>query len=88
MDIETRRKRQKALIVKMVERKVRSRAQQLYDTRGPGDGHALQDWIQAESEAVGNSMLEQLYLRSRAEKPVKPELATTQPNTASCESPA
>jgi len=31
-------------MVQLVERKVRSRAQQLYETRGPGEGQELQDW--------------------------------------------
>lgn len=38
----------------MVERKVRSRAQQLYESRGKEEGQALQDWFQAESEVIDN----------------------------------
>jgi len=87
VDLETRRKRQKALIVKMVERKVRTRAQELYDTRGPGDGHALQDWIQAESEVVGNSILESLYRNSRSKSLNATEIAP-EADLATCESPA
>ena len=67
MDIETRRKKQQALMLKLVERKVRSRAKQLYQTRGEVDGHALQDWVQAETEVVGNSVLAPLYRRGRSE---------------------
>lgn len=88
MDLETRRKRQKALIVKMVERKVRSRAQQLYDSRGPGDGHALQDWVQAETEVVGNSIMEPLYRRSRTENQPATEMSPARQNSSACESPA
>ena len=69
MDIKTRRLKQQKLMVQMVERKVRSRAQQLYETRGQGDGHALQDWVQAESEVLGNSILAPLYHRMKTEKP-------------------
>ena len=65
MDIETRRKKQQALMVQMVERKVRSRAQQLYETRGQGEGQDLQDWFQAESEVLDNSILAPLYRRMR-----------------------
>jgi len=65
VDIETRRKKQQALMVQMVERKVRSRAQQLYETRGQGEGQELQDWFQAESEVIENSILGQLYRRVR-----------------------
>ncbi len=52
MDIETRRKKQRALMVQMFERKVRSRAQELYETRGQTEGQELQDWFQAESEVL------------------------------------
>ena len=65
VDIETRRKKQQALMVQLVERKVRSRAKQLYETRGQEDGQALQDWFQAESEVLENSILAPLYRRMR-----------------------
>jgi hypothetical protein len=65
VDIETRRKKQQALIVQLVERKVRSRAKQLYETRGQEEGQALQDWFQAESEVLENSILAPLYRRLR-----------------------
>ena len=52
-------------MVQMVERKVRSRAQQLYETRGQGEGQDLQDWFQAESEVLDNSILAPLYRRMR-----------------------
>lgn len=74
MDIEKRRKKQQALMMKMVERKVRSRAQQLYENRGEVDGHALQDWVQAESEVVGDSILAPLYRRLRTENPESEEI--------------
>ena len=51
----------------LVERRVRSRAQQLYETRGQQQGQALQDWVQAESEVLGNSVLAPLYRRLRVE---------------------
>ena len=65
MDFETRRKKQQALMVQLVERKVRSRAKQLYETRGQEEGQALQDWFQAESEVLGNSILAPLYRRMK-----------------------
>jgi hypothetical protein len=65
VDIETRRKKQQALMVQLVERKVRSRAKQLYETRGQQEGQELQDWFQAESEVLGNSILAPLYRRMR-----------------------
>lgn len=65
MDIETRRKKQQTLMVQLVERKVRSRAKQLYETRGQEDGQELQDWFQAESEVLEKSILAPLYKRMR-----------------------
>jgi hypothetical protein len=66
VDIDTRRKKQQDLMVRLVERKVRSRAKQLYETRGQGEGQELQDWFQAESEILGNSVLAPLYRRLRS----------------------
>jgi len=63
LDLETRRKKQQALMVKMVERKVRSRAKQLYESRGQGQGQELQDWFQAESEVLENATIAPLYRR-------------------------
>lgn len=63
MDLETRRKKQQALMVQMVERKVRSRAKQIYESRGQEEGQDLQDWFQAESEVLENSILGPLYRR-------------------------
>jgi hypothetical protein len=57
VDIETRRKKQRKLMAQLVERKVRSRAKQLYETRGQVEGHALQDWVQAETEVRGRSIM-------------------------------
>ena len=73
MDIETRRKKQQALMVQLVERKVRSRAKQIYETRGEVEGQELQDWFQAESEVLGNSILGPLYRRLRAGSQDTPE---------------
>lgn len=55
-------------MVQMAERKVRSRAQQLYETRGQAEGQDLQDWFQAESEVLENSILAPLYKRMRKGK--------------------
>lgn len=69
MDTETRRKKQQALMIQMVERKVRSRAQQLYEDRGHSDGQELQDWFQAESEILENSILAPMYRRVKTGAP-------------------
>lgn len=53
--------------MQLVERKVRSRAQQLYEMRGQADGQDLQDWYQAESEVLENSIIAPLYRRLRAD---------------------
>jgi hypothetical protein len=67
VDIHTRRKKQQALMTELIERKIRLHAQHLYDKRGQGEGLALQDWVQAESEVLSNSILAPLYRRSRPE---------------------
>ena len=53
-------------MVQLVERKVRSRARQLYEERGEVEGQDLQDWFQAESEVLEDSILAPLYRRVRA----------------------
>lgn len=50
-------------MVKMVERKVRSRAKELYESRGQEEGLDLQDWFQAESEVLENNAIAALYRR-------------------------
>lgn len=88
MDIETRRQKQQELMLKMVERKVRSRARQLYETRGEVDGHALQDWVQAESEVLANSILAPLYRRSRTESQQPQESSPSVQDSSASQSPA
>jgi hypothetical protein len=97
VDIETRRKKQQTMMVQLVERKVRSRAKQLYETRGQEDGQALQDWFQAESEVLDKNAVAPLYRRLRIasqeiqesvgqEDKSAPELAAQNP--ATCQSNA
>lgn len=52
----------------MVERKVRSRAQQLYESRGQMEGRELEDWFKAESEVLDAPGLARLYRRLRSER--------------------
>jgi hypothetical protein len=92
VDFETRRRKQRELMVQLVERQVRSRAQQLYDERGQGDGHALQDWVKAEKEILENSILASLYRRLKGVEP--PAIGTADAmdfpagDASTCESPA
>jgi len=53
-------------MVQLVERQVRSRAQQLYESRGQAEGQDLQDWFQAESEVLENSIMAPLYRRMKS----------------------
>lgn len=85
MDIKTRRQE---LMVKLVERKVRSRAQQLYETRGHREGAELQDWFQAESEVLGNSILAPLYRRMRSPGQDSSNNPSAAQNISPCENPA
>ena len=80
MDIETRRKKQQALMVRMVERKVRSRAQQIYEIRGQVEGQELQDWFQAESEVLENSILAPLYRRRKTDESAERPECTSEPS--------
>ena len=76
MDLETRRKRQQALMVQMVERKVRSRAQQIYEDHGQVEGQELRDWFQAETEVLENTILAPLYRRIKTSQPEPSEPIT------------
>jgi len=67
LDNDTRRQKQQALMTELIERKIRLHAQHLYNQRGQADGHALQDWVEAESRVLENSILAPLYRKSRAE---------------------
>ena len=75
MDSDTRRQRQQALMAELVERKIRTHARRLYQDRGQADGHALQDWVQAESHVLANSILAPLYRKIQVENsaPSQPE---------------
>ena len=68
MDSETRRRKQQELMVQLVERKVRSRAQELYEARGQAEGQELKDWYQAESEVLEDNILAPLYRRLRTKE--------------------
>ena len=68
MDNDTRRQKQQALITELLERKIRLHAQHLYDKRGQAEGGALQDWVEAESRVLENSILAPLYRKSRAQE--------------------
>jgi len=42
-----------------LEQQVRIRAYEIYERRGREDGHALEDWLQAQSELPGRSVRNQ-----------------------------
>jgi hypothetical protein len=65
LDTDTRRQKQQALMTELLERKIRLHAQHLYDQRGQQEGLALQDWVEAESQVLENSILAPLYRKSR-----------------------
>ena len=56
-------------MAEMVERKIRRRARQIYETRGQAEGRSLEDWFQAESEVLGSSILAPVYRKVRGENP-------------------
>jgi len=67
VDNDTRRKKQQQLMTELIERKIRLHAEHLYNQRGKAEGHALQDWVEAESQVLENSILAPLYLKTRRE---------------------
>lgn len=67
MDIHIRRQKQQALMTELLERKIRLHAQHLYNQRDQADGTALQDWVEAESRVLENSILAPLYRKTRGE---------------------
>ena len=74
MDIDTRRQKQQELMTELLERKIRLHAQHLYDQRGQTEGLALQDWVEAESQVLENSILAPLYRKTRVENSVSNEV--------------
>ena len=88
MDSDTRRKKQQALMTELLERKIRLHAQYLYDQRGQAEGRALEDWVQAESEVLENSIMAPLYRKIRAEVRPSDDCADANPQFAATDSSA
>ena len=89
MDNDTRRQKQQALMTELIERKIRLHAQHLYDQRGQEEGLALQDWVEAESRVLENSILAPLYRKSRVEDSSSAELDdSNNASFAAADSPA
>ena len=61
MDSVTRTRERQKLLVELLERKIRLRADQLYNERGRVEGLALEDWVRAESEVLKSSVLAPLW---------------------------
>jgi hypothetical protein len=61
VDSITRTRERQKLMVDLLERKIRLRAEQLYDERGRVEGLALEDWVRAESEVLKSSILAPLW---------------------------
>lgn len=65
MDKEPDTQKPQSFMLDLIERKIRLRAQQLYEERRDAAGSALSDWLQAEAEVLNTSILAPLYWRSR-----------------------
>jgi len=61
VDSVTRTRERQKLMVELLERKIRMRAQQLYDEHGQIEGRDLEDWVRAESEILKSSILAPLW---------------------------
>jgi hypothetical protein len=90
VDLDTRRRKQRELMARAVERKVRSRAQQLYVSRGQEEGKELQDWFQAESEILENNAIGSLYRKLYISEPSasEPDSAELIEHLSTCETGA
>ena len=64
MDRDVRMQRQQQFMLDLLTRKIQTRAQELYEQRGGGEGRALEDWVRAESEILSTSILAPLYRRA------------------------
>jgi len=53
-------------MVRIVERRVRARARQLYQERGEAEGHALKDWFQAEAEVIEKTQIASVYRKFKS----------------------
>jgi hypothetical protein len=78
VDSDTRRQKQQALITELLERKIRLHAQKLYDKRGQTEGTALQDWVEAESQVLGKSILAPLYRKTRTDSSLAADSSATE----------
>ena len=78
MDINTRRQKRQALMTDLLERKIRLHAEHLYNQRGQAEGLALQDWVEAETRVLENSILAPLYRKTRAEGQSSDEFSEAQ----------
>jgi hypothetical protein len=61
VDSVTRTRERQKLMVDLLERKIRLRADQLYHERGRVEGMALEDWVRAESEVLKSGILAPLW---------------------------
>jgi hypothetical protein len=88
VDIQTRRKKQQELMVRIVERRVRARARELYQERGEAEGHALKDWFQAETEVLKKTKIASVYRKLKSASQQENTSSQTITNATPCESPA
>jgi hypothetical protein len=76
-------------MTELLERKIRLHARQLYEKRGQTEGSALQDWVEAESQVLENSILAPLYRKTRTgERPSDEFEDTPNPQFAAADSSA
>jgi hypothetical protein len=61
VDSITRTRERQKLMVDLLERKIRLRADQLFNERGRVEGLALEDWVRAESEVLKSGILAPLW---------------------------
>jgi len=84
---EARRKKQQEMMAELLERKIRLHAQQLYEQRGKAEGLALQDWVQAESDVLGKSIMAPFYRKLHLQANQAAEnVLPSEPESTGCDS--
>jgi hypothetical protein len=56
------------LMLNLIERKIRLDAYQFFEERGRIEGHALEDWLKAESAVLNTSILAPLWHSHRQDR--------------------
>ena len=65
---DTNTAKHRELMLDLIEKKIRLHARQLYEQRVQVEGHALEDWLKAESAVLKNTILAPLWHSHRQDR--------------------